>query len=348
MKNWNWSSISFIRLKPFPENHKMRYAALNYLFAGVLIFSGCTGERLQSALHPAAPEAQQIARLWWVMFCVCSFIFVVVIGLLFWGIFAPRKPQSSPPGGSTGFVVAGGIIMPAIVLTGFLIYSLKVVVSQRPDQAAETIRVTGFQWWWDVHYPVSGVRTANEIYIPAGRKVRLELIAADVVHSLWIPNLHGKIDLLPEKTNVWHIRADRPGIYRGQCAEFCGLQHALMAIYVVALPEDQYERWKAQRQEPPLTPANSELQKGQRAFFAYGCNNCHAIRGTGATARVGPDLTHIGSRLSLGAGTLTNTVGTLGGWIGNPQVLKPGNHMPATLLPPDDLHALVAYLRSLE
>ncbi|MCW8139021.1 MAG: cytochrome c oxidase subunit II [Planctomycetota bacterium] len=243
--------------------------------------------------------------------------------------------------------VVAGIVGPTVILVGMLFYSLRVSTALHLPEAAFTVRVTGFQWWWDVRYPDHDIVTANELYVPVGEVVRLELRAADVVHSFWVPNLHGKMDLLPEHPNQFWLRAEVPGVYRGQCAEFCGLQHALMAFDVVALPKDEFERWVAERQRPHPEPADDELRLGQEVFFSAGCNACHAVGGTDAVALVGPDLTHIGTRRTLGAGTVANTRGDLAGWISQPQVLKPGNLMPPSYLEPRELHALVRWLETL-
>jgi cytochrome c oxidase subunit II len=323
-----------------------RGAALLFALTGL---AGCGGDHIQSSLHPASPEAAEIARLWWFMFWVCMGVFVAVMGLLFWGIFRPRRQEAAPPGGHMRFIVIGGGIIPAIILLVFLFYSLSVSVAMRAPSQGLTIEVVGHLWWWDVHYPEQAIRTANEIYIPAGQPVRIRLKAADVIHSFWVPNLHGKMDLLPEVWNIFWLRADRPGKFRGQCAEYCGLQHARMAFMVVALPPEEFQAWVEERKASPSMPREqSHLVRGREVFFLAGCQVCHAIEGTEAAGRLGPDLTHIGSRLTLGAGTITNNTGNLAGWIANPQPIKPGNKMPATYIDAQDLHHLVEYLNTLQ
>ncbi len=191
--------------------------------------------------------------------------------------------------------------------------------------------------------------TANQLHLPVGRPVELRVTSADVIHSLWVPNLNGKTDLLPEKINVTWIEAQQPGIYRGQCAEYCGLQHARMGLVVVALPRDQYDSWVSARQLPSSAPTSEHLQRGRELFFESGCNNCHTLRDAPAQGQgeVGPDLTHIASRQTLGAGVLANNRGNLSGWIANAQAIKPGNLMPPSYLESEDLHALVDYLMTL-
>lgn len=300
---------------------------------------------VQSALHAASPEAREIARLWWVMFWTCTVVFFAVVVFSLRAV--SRGAGKGPPGGVNGFVIGGGIVLPVVVLTGFLIYSLRVSVLMGRPSDAETIEVIGHQFWWEVRYPDHGVVIANEIYMPAGERVRFVLKSADVIHSFWVPNLHGKRDMIPGISNEFWMQAERAGEWRGQCAEFCGIQHALMAFVVVALERPAFERWIAERRSQ-IPPDSRIALRGREAFERHGCGACHAISGLpGVTASIGPDLTHIGSRHTLGAGTIANTPGNLAGWIANPQAIKPGSRMPPTYLEPDELHALVEYLGSL-
>ncbi|HUG92897.1 MAG TPA: cytochrome c oxidase subunit II [Planctomycetaceae bacterium] len=325
------------------------------VFAACL--SGCVAEHPQSILHPVSPAASTIAWLWWAMFAVCTAVFLAVIGLLLWAVFQPARPQRDrPPGGSTRFIVTGGIVVPWVILVGLLVYSLQASIALRVPESDLTIRVVGHQWWWEVHYPGQGIVTANELHLPAGEPVRLELSSADVIHSIWVPNLNGKMDLLPQhfygqgRPNVFWLEADQPGAWRGQCAEYCGLQHARMALEVVALSPDEFSAWVAARQRPHSEPATDVVRRGRDVFFSdqAGCQKCHTIRGTAAIARIGPDLTHIAARRTLGAALLPNNRTNLAGWIADPQKFKPGNLMPRTNLGADDLEALVAYLETLK
>jgi cytochrome c oxidase subunit 2 len=220
---------------------------------------------------------------------------------------------------------------------------------------AITVDVIGHQWWWEFQYrdvsPQDFVTTPNELHIPVGVPIVLKATSRDVVHSFWVPNLHGKRDLIPgEITHTW-IQADRPGVYRGQCAEFCGHQHAKMAFVVVAEPMDTFLAWLRHQRRPAVQPpddaSGAELRRGRDVFMQGPCVTCHTIRGTDAGSRVGPELTHVGSRMTLGAGTLPNTRDHLARWIANAQLVKPGNRMPAVALGETELDALVAYLRSL-
>jgi cytochrome c oxidase subunit II len=336
-----------------------------------LSMSGCHRDHDQSMLHPAAEASAHIAWLWWVLFGICAAVFGGVMLLLWVAIgrrlptsgdgasgdvatthsspiaSGPRVPRSVSPLGD-GFVIFSGIVFPAIVLLGILVLSVNSQVVLTQPETTRTVSVVGHMWWWEVRYPDDQIVTANEIYIPVGEPVRIELRSADVIHSLWVPNLQGKMDLLPDKTNVTWLQADRPGRYRGICAEYCGVQHAKMGLVVVALPRDEYDQWVARHHQPPIADQPELVSRGREVFFASTCHNCHAIEGTSAVGVRGPDLTHLGSRQTIGAGVLPNNRGNLIGWIANPQAIKPGNLMPRTHIAPDDLHALAAYLESLK
>jgi cytochrome c oxidase subunit II len=309
--------------------------------------AGCEGERVQSMLHPEGPAAQEIATLWWILFGIGTAVFVVTMLALFVGIWLGGKGRERPPLGNR-FVVVTGIVLPAIILLVTMYFALAATPKMYvPDNTAVTIEVIGHKWWWEVRYPDHGIITANEIYIPAGRPVRFRLWAADVIHSFWVPQLHGKRDLIPEVINTFWVQADRPGVFRGQCAEYCGLQHARMAFEVIALREEAFDAWLDRYAVPPAAPEDARLIRGRQVFFEAACDNCHAIGGTIAEGRIGPDLTLMGIRRTLGAAQIANNRGTLAGWIANPQAIKPGNMMPPTYLPPEDLEVLVEYLLSL-
>jgi cytochrome c oxidase subunit 2 len=210
------------------------------------------------------------------------------------------------------------------------------------------IHVTGVQWWWRVFYPEEQVTTANEIHIPTNRPVELLLDTNDVIHSFWVPRLHGKVDMIPGKTNTLVLQADTPGEYVGECAEFCGTQHARMHLRVIAQSPEEFDAWLQAQSQPAPSPPEGILREGQQIFLGSACVYCHAIRGTNASGVIGPDLTHLASRRTLAAGTVPNTRGYLMGWIADPHGIKPGNRMPPTYLDADDLDALVTYLESLE
>jgi cytochrome c oxidase subunit II len=244
-------------------------------------------------------------------------------------------------------VVFAGVVGPLAILT--LVYVTGLGDLSRlasPDRSALTIEVTGHQWWWGVRYPATGAVTANEIHIPVGVQVRVRLQTADVLHSFWIPQLAPKTDLIAGRTNEAWLQADRPGVYHGQCAEYCGLQHAHMIVAVIAQPAGDFDAWLARLSQPrpPQTPAQ---QRGLQVFESSSCATCHAIRGTSANGSIGPDLSEIGARLSLGAGTVANDPQHMTAWITNSQAAKPGNHMPPQPLNAGQLADVVAYLQSL-
>lgn len=311
----------------------------------------------QSTLHPGGPGAERIAELWWLMLVAAAAVFLLVVAALGWALThrgSRVEPQTVPrERGPVGWILAGGVALPTIVLVPLLVLTLHTLGALAPPKSGEVpeIVVTGLQWWWDVQYTASDpqrrLRTANELLIPVGRPVRVQLRSQDVIHSFWVPSLQGKLDLIPGKVNTTWIQADSAGVYHGLCAEYCGLQHTRMQFRVIALPEAQYAGWMKQQLQPARPPTDSLRRQGQAVFLSSGCALCHAIRGTPARAVAGPDLTHLASRSTIAAGTLPNTRGHLAGWIGNPQGIKPGNLMPRIPLRPDELHALLAYLGSL-
>jgi cytochrome c oxidase subunit 2 len=216
------------------------------------------------------------------------------------------------------------------------------------DEDALTIEVIGHQWWWEVRYPEQQLVTANEIHIPVGQPVTLKLTSADVIHSFWVPELHGKRDLIPGRVNDFWLQADEAGDYWGLCAEFCGTQHAKMLFVLVAEPPEMFEQWVAAQQTAAAEPTDTLTQQGFDIFMEAECGTCHQIRGTPASGDFGPDLTHFASRLTLGAGAARNTRGTLAGWVVDPHGIKPGNLMPSSDVSGKDLQPLLAYLESLE
>jgi cytochrome c oxidase subunit 2 len=320
----------------------------------------------QSVLHPAGPQAGRIAGLWWFFFGLLTVIFFIVVGVLLWAIARRHRGiEQEPlehahiPSTQTEHkltrVVAAATGLTVLILFGLLISSIitgRALARIQNPHNAMTIEVTGNQWWWFIRYPNDDPRrivvTANEIHIPVGRAVMIRGTSNDVIHSFWVPNLHGKRDLIPGRVSTDWIQADRPGRFRGQCAEFCGLQHAHMAIWVVAEPEDQFEAWMQRQLQPAIEPANEHLAHGRDVFLNHACVFCHHIAGTTAAGQVAPDLTHVGGRFTIAAGTLPNTKGNLAGWITDPQNIKPGNHMANLQIPPADLQAVVDYLETLQ
>ena len=248
----------------------------------VVFFAGCNAAPDQSALHPAGPAAAEIAWLWWVMLSAFTAVFILVVALMLAALLRRPTTDSSsrlgalPPLGRTGFVVGGGLVLPILVLTPLYLLSLKSSSVLRVPQGGLTIRVVGHQWWWEVRYPRQGIVTANEIHIPVGQPVRLELTSADVIHSFWAPRLNGKRDLIPGIETEFWIQADEPGVYRGQCGEYCGTQHANMAFEVIALPPAEFAAWLAERPQPRQRQPENE-PRGLQVFLRSGCSQCHAV-----------------------------------------------------------------------
>jgi cytochrome c oxidase subunit II len=292
------------------------------------------------------PAAEHIEWLWWLMFGLGTLVFVLVMAALYLAVFGKRS--DGPPLGHRRFIVLTGLALPALVFVVLLLFSLRTTLLLRTPDAAITIEVVAHQFWWEVRYPDEGFTIANEIYVPTGVPVHLRLLAEDVIHSFWVPSLHGKMDMFPDHANNFWIQADRPGRYRGQCAEFCGVQHALMAFWVVALEPDEYRDWVERRRTALTAPVTEAQQRGVEIFNDAGCRACHAVRGIGAEGQAGPELTDIGARLTLAAGTVPNTRENLAKWIVEPQSIKRGNLMPATALSGPDLEALLDYLQSLQ
>jgi cytochrome c oxidase subunit 2 len=311
------------------------------------------------AVHaPASQQALLLDRLGDLMYGIAAVVFVLVVTVLLIAAFRRRAPgeEVEDPARERRMTSVVTIAAAATVATLFVVMLLSFGTGRRltatPPAGALQLRVTGHQWWWEVQYrdsvPHNWATTANEIHVPVGRPVVIELRATDVIHSFWVPNLGVKRDMIPgQTTSIW-FQADSAGVYRGQCAEFCGHQHANMAFQIVAEPPDRFAAWLDRQRDTASTPVDSLAARGQEVFLASTCVMCHAIAGTPAGSRVGPDLTHLASRRTIGAGTLPNSRGNLAGWIVDPQRIKPGVRMPPNSLRPDELHALLAYLEGLE
>ncbi|MDT8305777.1 MAG: cytochrome c oxidase subunit II [Anaerolineae bacterium] len=330
---------------------RLRRGQLAILSLLLPLLAGCAGNA-SSILGPSGPAAARINTLWWLMFAVGTVVYLVVMGYLLVGLFRRRGNEfdAAQSDEGTGVVVWGGAVIPAIILVG--IFGATVFTMRALDEPAAAgeliIEVEGRQWWWDVRYPGFGFRTANEIHIPVGRPVAVKLLSQDVIHSFWVPQLHGKLDMVPGKVTEFWLQADEPGSYLGECAEFCGVQHAKMQFWVIAQEEDDFLQWVAQQQQPAPQPAAELVQQGQQVFLDSACVDCHAVEGTNATGNLGPDLTHLASRRTLAAGTIPNNRGNLAGWIVDPQSIKPGAKMPPAELTGAQLQALLAYLETLE
>jgi cytochrome c oxidase subunit 2 len=318
---------------------------------------------LHDTLQAMGPQAGHIVDLWRIFLFVCTGVFALVMAALVYALWrAPRSQPQEPPDLSTvnrpepgpRRSVTSAVTASILLLLVLLVASVFTdrALARLPLKDAINIEVTAHQWWWTVRYvngPVSETfETANEIHVPAGRPVVVKLNSDDVIHSLWIPSLAGKRDLIPGRTATLVFQADRPGLYRGQCAEFCGFQHAFMAIEVHAHPPAEYEAWRQAQLSVPAEPADARAQRGKMLFQSTSCAMCHTVQGTLAQGRKAPDLTHVASRRTLAAGTLPNSPGTLAAWIADPQQHKPGVNMPTIPLSGEDLTALVAYLGTLK
>jgi cytochrome c oxidase subunit 2 len=286
-----------------------------------------------------------------VMLWISAAVFVAVLGLMGLALARARRdrPEREPRWGEP-FVVIGGVLIPVVILAIVFVISLRdmAALSSPADDVEVTIDVVGHDWWWEASYDGTDAVTANEIHIPVGQPVRLRLTTDDVIHSFWVPQLQAKTDMVPGATNDMWLQADEPGRYRGQCAEFCGLQHAQMIFYVVAEPLDQFRAWLAAESQPAETPSTASAQRGEEVFLSSTCVACHAVRGTEARADLGPDLTHLARRETIGAGVFANTRSNLAQYIVAPQGVKPGATMPPTALDEGDLVDLLDYLEQLE
>lgn len=318
-----------------------------------------SGDIAQSVLSPAGAQSSSIHQLWSLMFWTTTIVGLIVLAFIAIAVFRNARRDSdvllpTSPERSLTRAVWAATVLSAMILLMLLIASILITRGVESLQAsgAVTINVVGHQWWWEIEYedsvPSQRVLTANEIHIPVGRPIVLKVSSRDVIHSFWVPNLQGKRDLIPGYTTAIWLQADRPGIFRGQCAEFCGLQHAHMALDVIAEPASDFDRWLEGMRKPASPPQTDEQQRGHAVFMSRRCAGCHAITGTEAFGQVGPDLTHVGSRSTIGAGTLPNTREHMSEWVRNPQASKPGNQMPPNPLSEEEIRTLLAYLEFLK
>lgn len=322
-----------------------------------LVLAACGGVR--PAVSDAGEGAARITTLFWVLTAVGTLAFLIYCAGLAYGLFHRRpaeRPTPTPERDRTAtrWIVWLGAVVPAFVLVPALFYTLYTqdALDPRNRPADLVIEVVGKRWWWDVRYldsvPSRVFTTANELHVPVGKRVQLRLSSSDVIHSFWVPELQGKTDLIPGRRNITWIQADRAGVFGGQCAEYCGMQHANMGLLVIAQPPEEFEAWAAAQRQSAATPRDSLARYGRATFEQSACALCHAVRGTSAGGNVGPDLTHVASRRTLAAATIPNTPGYLGGWIANPQAIKPGNLMPKVPMSPTEFRAILHYLRTLE
>jgi cytochrome c oxidase subunit II len=303
--------------------------------------------------------ADRVAQLGWVLTLISIAVTVIITTLLLIAL-ARRRGVATSDVVADGharavnrWIVTGGVILPALIIAGSFVYTLRVqgAVSGPPAPPAMTIQVIGHRWWWEIRYagsaPDEGVTTANEIHVPVGRPIRFELTTQDVIHSFWVPQLAGKTDVINGQTNVMWLEARTAGTYRGECAEYCGVQHANMDLSVTAEDSAAFDAWRAHQETPASIPQDTAARAGAQVFLEARCPACHIVRGTWTQGTEGPDLTHVASRLTLGAGLLDNNEGNLAGWVSNAPALKPGVMMPPTHLNSSQLRALLAYLETL-
>ena len=325
-------------------------------------FAACGGN--QSALNAAGIQSERLDYLWWLFFIICAVVYLIVIAVLIAAFVRTKKvnadaePDLTPQPEREKRL--SNIVKGAVAITVILLFVLMVVsfrtgrainsLSQRP--APVSIKVTGHQWWWEIEYrnddPSKNVLTANEIHIPVGQLIKLELQSNDVIHSFWLPNLHGKRDLIPNYPTAFYFEADKPGTYWGQCAEFCGYQHAKMRFRVTAESPEDFEAWITAQQQSSVQPSNDLQKRGEQIFLTTVCAQCHTIQGTPAGGKVGPNLTHIASRPYIAAGSLQNTRDHLAAWVTDAQSIKPGTKMPMNTYSQEDLSALIEYIESLK
>lgn len=358
---WCESPVARLRkrkppLMPHPMAQPGQWAGT----APMLILAGCSD--WQSALHPHGANARRTLDLIWSFSAVATGTWLLVMLVLAAAVLRRRLagtthlPLEIDVRQERRFtrVVASAValtVLVLVILTTMSFFAGKSIASLSGTETL-TVRVTGHQWWWEVRYlkdePSQAIVTANELHMPVGEPVKVELDSLDVIHSFWVPSLAGKRDLIPGRPSEITLIADKSGTYRGQCAEFCGYQHAHMAITVVAESREAFDAWRSTQDAAAHAPASDEERRGQRAFLSTGCALCHTIRGTPAGGTLGPDLTHVASRRALAADTLAMTPGALAAWIADPQSTKPGAKMPRIALSADDLNAVVTYLGSLE
>ncbi len=338
----------------------MKRTSLLLIFAALMI-AGC-GTHQQSITDSAGRQADLVERLWWIMLAVLSTIFVAVVAFLSSAVYRNRggsqeipepEVRSDEQDRKASHIIIGLTVTVILFEFAFLVASATGTKYVRGYESKNPIevRVIGHRWWWEFIYsdaiPSQIVTTANELHVPVGTPILIKTSSQDVIHSFWAPNIAPKRDLIPGYAQSYWIQADKEGIYRGQCAEFCGLQHAHMAFYVVVESPQKYQQWLESQRKAAIDPGEQQ-KRGLDVFMQSPCVTCHTIRGTQAGGRVGPELTHVASRSFIASGTLKNDRDNLRNWVRNPQTVKPGNQMPAIALSDADLDAVVAYLQSLK
>jgi len=318
--------------------------------AALVSLCGCRGP--QSALDPAGRDAERIADLTVWMLAGAGVVWATVIGIAIWAIRVQPRSRGRRLGGA--LVIGGGAVVPTVVLGGLLAYGLHLlpILREPPAPGGVRVEISAEQWWWRVRYvPPAGppVELANELHLPVGRRTEIVLTSPDVIHAFWVPSLAGKIDAIPGRVTRIVLEPTRTGVFRGACAEYCGTAHAQMNLVAVSEEPDAFESWLTRQSEPAAPPAAPFAARGRAAFLANGCGACHTVRGTPADGVIGPDLTHVGSRRTLGAAILPNEPDAFRRFIARTDHVKPGAHMPPFgMLPDEELRAIAAWLASLE
>lgn len=330
------------------------------VLAALPLPTGCAN--LPKGLDPAGPNAELISGLFWWFTGVSALVWALVVLGLGAALSWPRPVHDAVlplERGRAGEITAMRVVAALVAITASILVVLTLLsffagrsLARMAGPEPLVIELTGHQWWWEVGYPGEepsrALTNANEIHVPAGQPVRLVLRSTDVIHSFWIPNVSGKRDLIPGQVNQLDFVVEKAGVYRGQCAEFCGFQHAHMGLVLVAHPADEFDAWYEAQLAPASPPSGEEAQTGQKAFLSSSCVLCHTIRGTPAGGKNGPDLTHVASRRGIAGHTLPMTRGALAAWIADPQAVKPGAHMPRSELTPAQLNGVLAYLEQLK
>ncbi len=344
------------------STHRRGVTFAMVVLALALTAAGCGTSRSPSMLDPKGTEARHIAGVWWLMFALAAGVYLVVGSFIVYAIHRGRRAARAEehangigPDSREGrrfddrMILIGGVVVPLVILFVLAVVTVRTTDALRkPEPNALRINVVGKQWWWAVDYPSIHFSTANVIRLPAGRPIEFHLTSDNVVHSFWVPQLAGKVDMIPGQDNLLRMSAQTPGTYLGLCAEFCGLQHAHMDFVVIVQTPGDFDRWMAQHAQPALEPASELAAAGQVAFNAQSCAGCHSIEGTQAQGKVGPDLTDIGERPYLGAGIVDNNRANLARWITDAPSIKRGVLMPKIDLSGAQTRAIVAYLESLK
>lgn len=324
----------------------------------LLMLSSARAEAPMGYLQTFGPAADPVTRLNWGLMAISIAVVVIISALVLYAVLRKRPPLVTdaqgrlPVGPDRGGMrwIYIGVGISVVVLFASVVWTMLALsaVAAPPGKPGTTVEVIAHQWWWEVRYSGTDTAiTANEIHIPVGEPVRLKLVGDDVVHSFWVPKLGGKMDMIPGQVNYSWLQADRAGTYRGQCAEFCGAQHAHMALHVVAQDRAEFDAWR-QRQANAASPPHSPMLAHGQQLFMDNCARCHTVRGTGADGKKAPDLTHLMGRGAIAAGTLPNNTGSLSGWVADAPMVKPGTSMPDFNFSPQDLRAVVAYLETLQ